>query len=192
MAENSNENIRVGIRVKPCDEKQEFAWYVNSGERELRVRTDLIPTTTTNTGLRRKVRKKMKIQEEFQGFDNVFNPSHTNQDVYEALAQNIVRSAMAGKNGKTGHYVVPLSLSLCGTDRYDATGTIFAYGQTASGKTHTMKGSPHDDLGVIQLALGDVFQNISQQNDRNFLLRISYLEIYNVSAFGTRPSNHRA
>lgn len=57
-------------------------------------------------------------------------------------------------------------------------GTIFAYGQTSSGKTHTMQGdSTHP--GVIPLAIKDVFDNIGTTPDREFLLRMSYLEIYN-------------
>jgi len=38
-------------------------------------------------------------------------------------------------------------------------GTIFAYGQTASGKTHTMQGSP-DEPGIIPLAIRDVFHYV--------------------------------
>ncbi|MEJ1270799.1 centromere protein E [Cricetulus griseus] len=57
-------------------------------------------------------------------------------------------------------------------------GTIFAYGQTASGKTHTMMGS-EDCLGVIPRAIHDIFQRIKKFPEREFLLRVSYMEIYN-------------
>jgi len=40
-------------------------------------------------------------------------------------------------------------------------GTIFAYGQTSSGKTFTMMGSEHNP-GVMPLALEDVFQTIKK------------------------------
>ena len=40
-------------------------------------------------------------------------------------------------------------------------GTIFAYGQTSSGKTHTMMGSPREP-GVIQLALDEIFSIIAE------------------------------
>lgn len=43
------------------------------------------------------------------------------------------------------------------------TGTIFAYGQTASGKTYTMMGS-EDYLGVIPRAIHDIFQKIKKVN----------------------------
>ena len=59
-------------------------------------------------------------------------------------------------------------------------GTIFAYGQTGTGKTHTMCG----ELGIQELegimprSFRDIFLSISQE-DRQFTVRVSYLEIYN-------------
>lgn len=43
-------------------------------------------------------------------------------------------------------------------------GTIFAYGQTASGKTYTMMGS-QEYLGVIPRAIHDIFQKIKKVNN---------------------------
>lgn len=40
-------------------------------------------------------------------------------------------------------------------------GTLFAYGQTASGKTHTIMGDK-SELGIIPLAVQDVFNHIEQ------------------------------
>lgn len=57
-------------------------------------------------------------------------------------------------------------------------GCIMAYGQTNSGKTHTISGTkPH--AGIITLAVKDVFEHIRQTPDRVSLLRISFLEVYN-------------
>ena len=55
---------------------------------------------------------------------------------------------------------------------------IFAYGQTASGKTFTLTGSPSNP-GIIPLAITDLFAQIRSTPDREFLLRASYLELYN-------------
>jgi centromeric protein E len=55
---------------------------------------------------------------------------------------------------------------------------IFAYGQTASGKTHTLSGSPSEP-GIIPLSIRDLFAQIRTSPDREFLLRASYLELYN-------------
>ncbi|KAI9032256.1 P-loop containing nucleoside triphosphate hydrolase protein [Hyaloraphidium curvatum] len=58
--------------------------------------------------------------------------------------------------------------------------TVFAYGQTASGKTYTMTGMD-DQPGIIPQAVDDVFEYIRlQRNDaKEYLVRVSYLEIYN-------------
>ncbi|CAN4087062.1 unnamed protein product [Withania somnifera] len=57
-------------------------------------------------------------------------------------------------------------------------GTVFAYGVTSSGKTHTMHGD-HNSPGIIPLAIKDVFSIIQDTPGREFLLRVSYIEIYN-------------
>uniref|UniRef100_A0A8C6MWV0 Centromere-associated protein E n=1 Tax=Mus spicilegus TaxID=10103 RepID=A0A8C6MWV0_MUSSI len=88
-------------------------------------------------------------------FDRVFDSNETTKNVYEEIAVPIISSAIQGYNG-----------------------TIFAYGQTASGKTHTMMGS-EDCLGVIPRAIHDIFQRIKKFPEREFLLRVSYMEIYN-------------
>ncbi|KAL2537590.1 Kinesin motor family protein [Forsythia ovata] len=88
-------------------------------------------------------------------FDRVFGPNTNTQEVYEVAARPVVKAAMEGING-----------------------TVFAYGVTSSGKTHTMHGD-HNSPGVIPLAIKDVFSIIQDTPGREFLLRVSYLEIYN-------------
>ena len=55
---------------------------------------------------------------------------------------------------------------------------IFAYGQTASGKTFTLSGDEQEP-GIIPRAMRDVFGFIKRTPAREYLLRCSYLEIYN-------------
>ncbi|CAL0329260.1 unnamed protein product [Lupinus luteus] len=88
-------------------------------------------------------------------YDRVFGPHTITEEVYEVAAKPVVKAAMEGVNG-----------------------TVFAYGVTSSGKTHTMHGD-QDCPGVIQLAIKDVFSIIQDTPGREFLLRVSYLEIYN-------------
>ncbi|KAI8902036.1 P-loop containing nucleoside triphosphate hydrolase protein [Globomyces pollinis-pini] len=57
-------------------------------------------------------------------------------------------------------------------------GTIFAYGQTSSGKTHTMFGHK-DEPGIMPLATTHIFRHILKTVNREFLVRVSYVEIYN-------------
>lgn len=57
-------------------------------------------------------------------------------------------------------------------------GTVFAYGMTGTGKTFSMQGTASSP-GVIPLAIADIFSYIRETPHREFLLRVSYLEIYN-------------
>ncbi|TYK25527.1 centromere-associated protein E isoform X1 [Cucumis melo var. makuwa] len=68
--------------------------------------------------------------------------------------------------------------------------TVFAYGQTNSGKTHTMRGSPTEP-GIIPLAVNNLFDVINQDADREFLLRMSYMEIYNEEINDLLVPEHR-
>ncbi|XP_057436737.1 kinesin-like protein KIN-7D, mitochondrial isoform X1 [Lotus japonicus] len=88
-------------------------------------------------------------------FDKVFGPHTISEEVYEVAAKPVVKAAMEGING-----------------------TVFAYGVTSSGKTHTMHGDQNSP-GIIPLAIKDVFSMIQDTPGREFLLRVSYLEIYN-------------
>ncbi|KAH7315317.1 hypothetical protein KP509_21G044000 [Ceratopteris richardii] len=89
------------------------------------------------------------------GFDKVFGPATTTRQVYDTAARMVVHGAMEGVNG-----------------------TVFAYGVTSSGKTHTMHGDQKSP-GIIPLAIQDVFSFIQDTPGREYLLRVSYLEIYN-------------
>jgi kinesin family protein 3/17 len=59
-------------------------------------------------------------------------------------------------------------------------GTIFAYGQTGTGKTFTMEGVRSDPelCGVIPNSFDHIFKHIARSHDKQFLVRASYLEIY--------------
>ncbi|KAG0571893.1 hypothetical protein KC19_VG051600 [Ceratodon purpureus] len=88
-------------------------------------------------------------------FDKVFGSETSTLEIYETHTKDIIASAVAGFNG-----------------------TVFAYGQTSSGKTYTMRGSPQEP-GIIPLAVQEIFKNIQEAEGREFLLRVSYMEIYN-------------
>ena len=57
-------------------------------------------------------------------------------------------------------------------------GTVFAYGMTGTGKTYSMQGTD-DSPGVIPMAITDIFAFIRETPRKEFLIRVSYLEIYN-------------
>jgi centromeric protein E len=106
----------------------------------------------------------------FFTFDKTFGESSTTREVYEQTSRGIVDSVMSGLNG-----------------------TIFAYGQSSSGKTFTMQGSGtlHDGAlsgggssvldngGIVHMAVSDIFNHIEQDPERVFSVRVSFIEIYN-------------
>ncbi|XP_061965316.1 LOW QUALITY PROTEIN: kinesin-like protein KIN-7O [Populus nigra] len=100
-------------------------------------------------------------------FDRVFGEACKTEEVYRSKTKEIVTAAVRGFNG-----------------------TVFAYGQTNSGKTHTMRGTSNEP-GVIPLAVHDLFHIIQQDVDREFLLRMSYMEIYNEDINDLLAPEHR-
>ncbi|EGO19218.1 hypothetical protein SERLADRAFT_453721 [Serpula lacrymans var. lacrymans S7.9] len=91
-------------------------------------------------------------------FDEVLTGSE-NKPIYNAVARSHVCAAMDGYNS-----------------------VIFAYGQTASGKTFTLSGS-EEQPGIIPRAMKDVFAYIRRTSTREYLLRCSYIEIYNETIY---------
>ena len=60
--------------------------------------------------------------------------------------------------------------------------TIFAYGQTSTGKTYTMQGNPPENEGIIPLTLKEIFEKIKNAKDIiNSKISVSFIEIYNES-----------
>lgn len=91
-------------------------------------------------------------------FDTVFDSNSTQVNVYQATAYPIVESVLGGYNG-----------------------TVFAYGQTGTGKTFTMEGVRSDKnlRGIIPNSFQHIFDKINLSSDVQYLVRVSYLEIYN-------------
>ena len=98
-------------------------------------------------------------------FDMVYDGDSLQQTVYDECAFSLVENVIEGYNG-----------------------TMFAYGQTGCGKTHTMMGPSHpkgpesvpeQDRGIIPKVIRHIFGFIDgDDKERKFLVRCSYLEIY--------------
>lgn len=83
--------------------------------------------------------------------------SATQQNVYDEVVRPLVSSVLEGFNG-----------------------CVFAYGQTGTGKTFTMEGLRNDaeQAGVIPRTFEQIWSHINRAQNMNFLVAVSYLEIY--------------
>lgn len=57
-------------------------------------------------------------------------------------------------------------------------GCVFAYGTTGSGKTHTMTGNLQNP-GINYLMIQDIFNKVQHDENNNYDIKVSYVEIYN-------------
>lgn len=93
-------------------------------------------------------------------FDRVFRWDASQKEVYDYAAKPIINAVLRGFNG-----------------------TVFAYGQTASGKTYTMEGPDIEDKvyqGVIPRMVWSIFDGIYNADEHiEFLVKVSIVEIYN-------------
>ncbi|GBC09297.1 hypothetical protein RclHR1_08750006 [Rhizophagus clarus] len=96
-------------------------------------------------------------------FDHVFGPETMQQEVFDNAILNLIDQFLEGYNV-----------------------TILAYGQTSSGKTHTMgtndnSSIPSESKGIIPRAMETLFSlmNFSQYKTRQFAIKVSFIEIYN-------------
>ncbi|KAL4263015.1 Kinesin-like protein [Pleurotus pulmonarius] len=96
------------------------------------------------------------------------NPSTSGSFTFDAVH--------TGTPNKPIYHISARSHVYAAMDGYNA--VVFAYGQTASGKTFTLSGT-NEEPGIIPRAMRDVFGYIKKTPEREYLLRCSYLEIYN-------------
>ncbi|XP_043277605.1 kinesin-like protein Klp61F isoform X2 [Venturia canescens] len=113
-------------------------------------------------------RPQDKLTKKFT-FDRVFGPSSKQIDVYNAVVSPLLDEVLAGYN--------------C---------TVFAYGQTGTGKTFTMEGCSNDpalhwqsdtQAGIIPRSLSHLFDELRTLDAQEYSVRVSFLELYNEELF---------
>lgn len=156
-------NVQVAVRCRPLNSRER-----SSGERTVLTcaeeRREVIcsaPNAVRKGGSAAANPKKMYT------YDHVFGPDASQADVYEGIVEPIVDEVLQGYN--------------C---------TVFAYGQTGTGKTHTMEGRRGADMvgfeerrlaenaGIIPRAVKQVFDHLRSITDEHSV-RVSHLELYN-------------
>ncbi|RNF12665.1 putative kinesin [Trypanosoma rangeli] len=154
--EGSESNFKVVIRVRPPVQRELNGYrpYVDVvGIANDRRSITLCETLDTEDG-----RGGVYSRQTFT-FDYVYGKQTLQCEVYERSAQPAVFSVMQGYNA-----------------------TLMAYGQTGTGKTYTMEGfTSEEQRGIIPRAIEELFTSInaSRRENMRFLVRASYMQIYN-------------
>ncbi|KAJ4407091.1 tubulin-dependent ATPase kip3 [Neurospora sp. IMI 360204] len=97
-----------------------------------------------------------KVKDQVFAFDRVFDENTSQVEVYEGTTKGLLDSVLDGYNA-----------------------TVFAYGATGCGKTHTITGTPQSP-GIIFLTMQELFEKINERSgEKHTEVTLSYLEIYN-------------
>ncbi|XP_020549428.1 kinesin-like protein KIN-5D [Sesamum indicum] len=96
-------------------------------------------------------------------FDKVFGPASQQQELYDNVVAPVVNEVLEGYSW-----------------------TIFAYGQTGTGKTYTMEGEGrkekngklHENAGVIPRAVQQIF-DVLESERADYSIKVTFLELYN-------------
>ncbi|XP_053280584.1 kinesin-like protein KIF3B isoform X2 [Pleuronectes platessa] len=144
----SPETVKVVVRCRPMNEKEQ----ANKFERVVSVDVKLGQIVVRNP----REASASESPKVFT-FDSVYDWNSKQIDLYDETFRPLVDSVLLGFNG-----------------------TIFAYGQTGTGKTYTMEGVRNDPekRGVIPNSFEHIFTHISRSQNQQYLVRASYLEIY--------------
>lgn len=144
----SSESVKVVVRCRPMNDKEVAAKF----ERMVSVDVKLGQIIVRNP-------REASASEppKVFTFDSVYDWNSKQIDLYDETFRPLVESVLFGFNG-----------------------TIFAYGQTGTGKTYTMEGVRKDPerRGVIPNSFEHIFTHISHSQNQQYLVRASYLEIY--------------
>ncbi len=87
--------------------------------------------------------------------DKVYSTEARTAEIFEDVVKGLVGKAVQGFNA-----------------------TVLAYGQTASGKTFTVRGT-EGSPGLIPLSITEIFKETAKVKDRNFRIKVSFIELYN-------------
>lgn len=162
------EKLRVVVRARPfsprekqllapTESNEECSRIANPGKKQTLITNilEIVASSVTHCAPSNRLLSSEVVRKPFF-FDDAFDQESSQQSVYEATAKPFIDRLF------TGH-----SLS------------IFAYGATGCGKTHTTFGTD-DDPGIVVRTIGDIFNRARQSNSESRTrISLSYLEIYN-------------
>ncbi|XP_076585727.1 kinesin-like protein KIF18A isoform X2 [Chaetodon auriga] len=158
MASDVCSHVKVVVRVRPTsdNEKRENCRNVVQVVDNHMLIFDPKEENVTCFGSRnRNINKRANKDLKFV-FDHVFSENSSQADLFENTTKGLLDGVMNGFN--------------C---------TVFAYGATGAGKTHTMLGS-QEDPGVMYRTMSELFKRMDDaKEEKEFAVAFSYLEVYN-------------
>ena len=160
-----SESIKIAVRLRPLliPYEDEEIWAVNETDNCIYTvqssassQSD-ISESSLNSMKERDIRRRYAetLGHQSISFDHVYGPDSRTADIYQVNGRPIIQSVLNGYHG-----------------------SIFMYGQTTSGKTYTMIGTP-ELPGVLPCAIKHIFQSIESDRENEYNVWVSYLEIYN-------------
>ncbi|TSM04924.1 Kinesin-like protein KIF3B [Bagarius yarrelli] len=144
----SSESVKVVVRCRPMNGKESDANFERVVSMDVKLGQIIVRNPRSGS-----THEHSKVFT----FDSVYDWNSKQVDLYDETFRPLVDSVLMGFNG-----------------------TIFAYGQTGTGKTYTMEGvrSDPEKRGVIPNSFDHIFTHISRSQNQQYLVRASYLEIY--------------
>ena len=150
----SSASLMVAVRTRPVLAEEHMRGVRKDILRVMDKRTVVV--LDPDDGKRYLDRRGGRTKERRYTYDCAFGKTATNKDVYERTGKVLIDGVLNGRNG-----------------------TVFAYGATGSGKTHTMVGDENDP-GMMLLSLADIFDTARRHGDAYvYDVSCSYLEVYN-------------
>ena len=154
-------NMLVAVRSRPLSKSElEDSNYntISVPDKDkivISVPTEYIPDDMSGIYLAGDQIKITKLKEVSYNYDFVFDEKTTQDEVYRCTTSNLIKQVVEGFSA-----------------------TIMAYGATGSGKTYTMVGKGQN-CGVMIRSIRDLFKIISNDKEKMYSIKISYVEIYN-------------
>ena len=150
---SSKDAICVAVRFRPLSAKE-----IGRGDREVwRCQGNSVGIVSAEGGASGGASGEASEMDVKFAYDHVFPAYARNDAVYDTVGASIVKTSVLG----------------------GLNGTIFAYGVTSSGKTHTMMGD-EETPGIVPHAVSDLFEHVSAgERSKIFNVSVSMIEIYN-------------
>ena len=158
---NKIQNIKVYIRMRPLLKyEDEIFWEINKEKNIIfTINCFYSEDINNNSSIKDNSFQNFIFSPKKFIFDKIYPSNYESQFIYQETCQDTIKNLINGING-----------------------SIFMYGQTTSGKTFTMLGSPNSP-GILPCTLNDIFilinKSLNYNENINYNIYCSYIEIYN-------------